>query len=106
MTNALILHIDYIHDLKPRSPQACLQEVVTLSKAISLNVCHEQIIKLRSIKSGYIFSKNRLDMIEVTILDTKPDILIINGAVSPIQQRNLEKKLKIKIKKNKSLASN
>jgi GTP-binding protein HflX len=80
-----------------RTPEQFLEESVTLCQAIDLNVCHQEIVKLRSINAGQIFSNDRLDAIKDIITLHNAELIVIDWHVSPIQQRNLEKYLNVKI---------
>lgn len=97
MTATLVLYLYNFNTEQSRSPDKALEEAVTLCHAIDLDVCFEKAIKVRNINPGQIFSNDRLEEIQEIITAQKIQLLIINGPVSPIQQRNLEKILKIKV---------
>ena len=80
-----------------RTPECRLQEAVTLCKAIDVAVCHSEIIALRKIDSATILTTGKLEELHESVLLHEADVLIVDSAVSPSQQRNLEKKLNIKV---------
>ncbi len=79
------------------SPQARIEEAVRLAEAIYLDVVYKEIAKLREIKPSAFFGRGYIDNLKNIILETKMELLIIDSSISPIQQRNLEKELKIKV---------
>lgn len=105
MTPILVYHLydssrsynsEHTHEMH-RTPQQSLEEAVTLCCAIDLTICHQEAIKLRSINAGQIFSDDRLEGIQDLVTLHKAELIVINWHVSPIQQRNLEKALGVKI---------
>ena len=79
------------------SPESRLEEAVRLAQAIWLDVAWAEIIKVREIKPAIFFGNGVLEKISQKISEENIELLIIDSALTPIQQRNLEKKLKIKV---------
>lgn len=79
------------------SPSARLEEAVGLALAINLDVVFSEIIKIREIKPSTFLSQGVLDRLQEMIAETSLNLLIIDAAITPIQQRNLEKKLQVKV---------
>lgn len=79
------------------SPSARLDEAVGLAKAINLDVVHSEILKVREIKPSTFLSQGILDRLLELISSEKIDLLIVDATITPIQQRNLERKLQIKV---------
>ncbi len=77
------------------SPEARLEEACGLALAINLEVTHHEIVKVREIKPGTFFSRGILDKLRPFLAET--ELLIIDTSLTPIQQRNLEKELNIKV---------
>lgn len=101
MTNIIVLHLYDSHksqyDGLVRTPQEALEEAISLCQAIHLTVCHSDMIKLRTVNAGQIFSDDRIDHFKDLITLHKAELVMINWQVSPIQQRNLETKLNLKV---------
>ncbi len=101
MTNIIVLHLYDSHksqyDGLSRTPQEALEEAISLCQAIHLTVCHSDMIKLRTVNAGQIFSDDRIDHFKDLITLHQADLVMINWQVSPIQQRNLETKLNLKV---------
>lgn len=79
------------------SPTARLEEAVGLAHAINLEVAHSEVIKLREIKAGNFLGEGNIERLTQIITEQKIELLIVDSSLNPIQQRNLEKKLKIKV---------
>lgn len=79
------------------SPEARLEEAVGLARAISLDIASAEIVKLREIKSGAYFGQGYIDKLAEKFSQENIELLIVDAGLSPIQQRNLEKKLKTKV---------
>lgn len=77
------------------SPDARLEEACGLALAINLEIVHREIIKVREIKPGMFFSRGILDKLRPSLSDA--ELLIVDASLTPIQQRNLEKELNLKV---------
>lgn len=77
------------------SPDARLEEACGLALAINLDVVHREIIKVREIKPGMFFSRGILDKLRPSL--SSAELLIVDASLTPIQQRNLEKELNLKV---------
>lgn len=80
-----------------RSPEARLAEAEGLARAIALHVVHGEVIKLRKASASTLFGKGQIERLAAAVAANDAELVVIDGAVSPIQQRNLEKELKAKV---------
>ncbi|MCF8469100.1 MAG: GTPase HflX, partial [Sneathiella sp.] len=80
-----------------RDPQGCLEEAVSLTAAISLDVIHSEVVPLSKPKPGTLFGEGKIEELGEFIRNSHIDVVIIDGAVTPVQQRNLERRWKVKI---------
>lgn len=78
-------------------PEQRLEETVRLAAAINLEVCFAEIIKLRKIKPDAYFGKGIIERLKNAIDERQVELLIVDASLSPIQQRNLEKILNLKV---------
>lgn len=78
-----------------RSPEAVLEEAVSLTKAIDLSVVHAEVVSLREIKANAFLGKGVIERLEPIAKDV--DVVIMACALSPLQQRNLEKAWQTKV---------
>jgi GTPase len=80
-----------------RSPEARLAEAEGLARAIALDVVHAEIVKLRTASASTLFGKGQIERLAAAVAAHDAQLVVIDGAVTPIQQRNLEKHLKAKV---------
>ena len=74
-----------------------MAEAEGLSRAIALDVVHSEIIKLRTASASTLFGKGQIQRLAAAVAANDAEVVIIDGTVSPIQQRNLERDLKAKV---------
>lgn len=79
------------------SGESRLAEAVGLALAINLEIVYSEIIKIREIKPGAFFGQGVIDRLKTNLTELEAEVLIIDSSLTPIQQRNLEKKLQIKV---------
>ena len=94
---AFVIHPEVSGGKGSRDPKASLEEIVSLTKAIELEVVYSQIINIGRIQAGQFFGKGQRQNIANEAEIQKPDIVIVNFALSPVQQRNLEKTFGAKV---------
>ena len=75
-----------------RSPEACLDEADGLAAAIQLDVVGSEILSVNKIDPGKYIGSGQAEHIG-TMLDNlnRPSLVIMNCALTPVQQRNLER---------------
>jgi GTP-binding protein HflX len=80
-----------------RTPEAKLAEAVGLTRAIALNVVHAEVVRLRAANVSHLMGKGQIERLAANVAASDAEVVIIDGAVTPVQQRNLEKALKAKV---------
>ena len=80
-----------------RSPEAKLAEAVGLTRAIALEVVHDEVLRLRSPSVSHLLGRGQIERLAGLVAALEVEVVIIDGPVSPVQQRNLEKALKAKL---------
>jgi GTP-binding protein HflX len=80
-----------------RDAAARLDEAVGLAAAINLNVVHREVIRIRKAAASTLFGKGQIERMHATIAAHDISVVVVDGALSPIQQRNLEKALDAKV---------
>jgi len=78
-------------------PEARLAEIVGLAQAINLNVIDAQIIRLDRPRPATLFGKGVIERLANIIEVEEIDLTVVDAALTPIQQRNLEKALSCKV---------
>jgi GTPase len=73
-----------------RSPEARLAEAVGLAASIGLVVVHEQVFMLRSVTPATLFGKGQVEMARAALHAAGAGVAVVDAALTPVQQRNLE----------------
>lgn len=82
---------------KLMSLQSRLNEAVGLAQAINLNVVFSDTLQLKEIKPATFFSRGFIIGFTEKVEKNGVELLVVDAALSPVQQRNLETALKIKV---------
>jgi GTP-binding protein HflX len=77
--------------------EARLEEASNLALAIGIVVAEGFVIPVREVRPGTLFGEGQIDRIETACLQEDAELIIVDGALSAIQQRNLEQRLKRKV---------
>jgi GTP-binding protein HflX len=80
-----------------RSSAARLKETVDLTKAIRLNVVHAEEVPVERFQPSTLIGRGAVARIGAAIADAKVDLVVVDAAVSPAQQRNLERAWQAKV---------
>ncbi len=89
---ALVLHPDIRSRKAPaRSVQACLDEAVGLALAIGLEVVHAETVALARPRPATLFGKGVVEGFAGFVEAHEVGVAIVDTALTPIQQRNLER---------------
>jgi GTP-binding protein HflX len=79
------------------SVEARKEEFIGLAAAISLDVRFADIVKVREIRPATFIGSGHVEALKQRVEAEKIDLLIVDAAISPIQQRNLEKETGAKV---------
>jgi GTP-binding protein HflX len=74
-----------------------LAEAVGLTRAIGLQVIAEHIVPLVRATPATLIGRGKVDEIAAEVRALEPEVVIVNAALSPVQQRNLEKGWNVKV---------
>ncbi len=97
-TRALILHPDITSNTERREASFALEEAVSLAAALpGLEVVGAEIVRLPNPSPGLLFGKGKIDELGARIKADEIDLVLVDGPVSPVQQRNLERDWKVKL---------
>jgi GTP-binding protein HflX len=80
-----------------RPPAARLEEAVGLARAIDLNVVQSGLVPLGEVRPATYVGSGKVDEIAGLVKSMKAGIVIADCALSPVQQRNLEKAWNAKV---------
>lgn len=97
-TRAWVLHPDIKNDNDRREPIPALAEAVALAEALpNIEVVGSAIVPLRTLSAGFLFGKGKIEEIRQTLKDEEIELILVDGSVTPVQQRNLEKAWDVKL---------
>jgi GTP-binding protein HflX len=74
-----------------RPPEAKLEEAIGLAHAIDLNVVSSGIVPLSGVRPATFIGKGKVDELTGLVKSVEASIVVMDCALSPVQQRNLEK---------------
>ena len=80
-----------------RAPAARLDEAVGLARAIALDVGQSGIVTVNALRPASYLGKGKVDEIAGLVKTFNAGIVIMDCALSPVQQRNLEKAWNAKV---------
>jgi GTPase len=80
-----------------RAPEARLDEAVGLARAIDLAVVDSGIVPLQQIRPATFIGKGKVDEIAGLVKSEEAGLVVMDCALSPVQQRNLEKAWSAKV---------
>ncbi|MEO0632647.1 MAG: GTPase HflX [Pseudomonadota bacterium] len=97
-TRAWVLHPDIKSDPTRREAGFALAEAVSLARALpELEVVGEAVVPLPRPRPGLLFGDGKIDELKQQLHDAEVELVLIDGPVTPVQQRNLERKWKVKL---------
>jgi GTPase len=76
---------------QPRAAEARLAEAVGLTASIGLVVVHEAILPLRARRPSMLLGAGQVTTQGEAIAHSHVEVVVIDAALSPVQQRNLER---------------
>jgi len=79
------------------SSESRLEEAKGLAQAINLDIAYSEIINLKELKPATYFSRGFIERMQPIIAEQNIDLMVVDTRLSPIQQRNLERELKLKV---------
>ncbi|GGE73037.1 GTPase HflX [Sphingomonas prati] len=80
-----------------RTTEARLAEAAGLAAAIGIEVVDRIAVKLREPKAATLFGSGQVENLATAARMAEAELVIVDAALSPIQQRNLEKGLSAKV---------
>ena len=103
-TRAYVIHPDLGNSRTRRSPELALEEAIALAHALpAIEVVGAEVAKLRKPDAGMLFSKGKREEIGQHIAAAAAaegegaELVLVDGPVTPVQQRNLEKAWGVKL---------
>ena len=97
-TRAYVLHPDLKTAHHRRMAEHRLAEAVALAAAMpNLDVLGAEVVRLSKLHPGHLFGSGKVEELKTTLKALEVDLVLVDGAVTPVQQRNLEKEWGVKL---------
>jgi len=80
-----------------RPAEARLAEAVGLAASIGLEIRHAAVLPLRTRRPATLIGKGQVEGVANTVAELEIGLCVVDAALSPVQQRNLEKAFKCKV---------
>nr|WP_108886503.1 GTPase HflX [Pseudoprimorskyibacter insulae] len=98
MTRAWVLHPDIHADRQGRKAIDALHEAVALAAALpDLEVVGSETVRLPKPHAGMLFGSGKIAELKAKFKEAEIDLVLVDGPVTPVQQRNLEKEWGVKL---------
>jgi GTP-binding protein HflX len=95
---AYVLHPDLKADRARRTPEHGLAEAVALAAALpDMDVVGAEVVRVGRVAPGMLFGSGKIDEIKARLHELDVGLVLVDGPVSPVQQRNLEKEWGVKL---------
>ena len=88
-TRTLVVCPYLARDAAARTPEARREEAVGLAGAIDLNIVGSQIATLAEIRPATYLGKGKVEEIGLRVQAEEVTLVVMDCALSPVQQRNL-----------------
>ncbi|MGH3263065.1 MAG: hypothetical protein ACRDNS_13815, partial [Trebonia sp.] len=91
-----------VHPIRPRaaglrSPEQRLEEAVGLAEALDLKIVEALVAPLRAAVPATLFGKGKVEELATVCRAHEADVVVVDDALTPVQQRNLEKAWEAKV---------
>ena len=98
VTRAWVLRPEVKSPDQKRDASSALEEAVSLAAALpDLEVVGADVVRLAKIQPGMLFGSGKIEELKATFKSNDVELVLIDGPVTPVQQRNLEKAWKVKL---------
>lgn len=96
-THTAVIFPDINGQLMSLSPQQRLAEACRLAEAVYLQVSYQTILNIKNPKAATLIGQGAITELQEIIAQRDITLVIFDTSLSPIQQRNLEKALNVKV---------
>jgi GTP-binding protein HflX len=97
-TSAWVIHPEIKGDREARDAEPALAEAVSLAAALpGLDVRGAEVVRLGRVHPGTLFGSGKIEELKARFQADEVELVLVDGPVSPVQQRNLEKEWKVKL---------
>lgn len=80
-----------------RDQDARLEEAIGLAEAIGISVEFSKALRIRSVYPATLLGPGQVEQLANECIDREIVLVVVDAALSPVQQRNLEQRLAVKV---------
>lgn len=93
-----MLHPELLNDRQRRNASFALEEAVSLADALpGFQVQGSEIVRISKPQPGHLVGSGKMEELAERLKVNKVELVLVDGPLTPVQQRNLEKAWKVKI---------
>ncbi len=97
-TRAAVLHPNLKgRVVQRRLPENALAEAVSLAEALDLDVCNALVVPISKPNAGELFGSGKVEELDQLFKANEVELVVVDGLLSPVQQRNLEERWHVKV---------
>ena len=96
-TRTLVLHPALRSDEGRRDPEARLEEACGLAEAIDLDIVQRLAVKISHPQPATLLGSGKVDEVKAIIEELEVGLVVVDHALTPVQQRNLERAWNTKV---------
>jgi GTP-binding protein HflX len=98
VTRAWVLHPDLKNEDRRHAPSHALEEAVALARALpDLEVVGADVVRIAKAVPATLLGSGKIEELKQHFSDAEVELVLVDGPVTPVQQRNLEKKWGVKL---------
>lgn len=94
---ALVVHPEGAGSSAGRHAQSRLDEAVGLAQALDLDVRAAELVRVRKFTPATLFGPGKVDELKAIAEAIAADVVVVDDSLTPVQQRNLEKRWETKV---------
>lgn len=95
---AFVVHPAFKGAKTRREPQLALEEAVSLAAALpDMDVVGQLVVPIARAQPGMLFGSGKVAELKQIFADLEVGLVLVDGPVTPVQQRNLEKEWGVKL---------
>ena len=94
---ALVLHPVAVDGALARDPEARLAEAAGLAEAIDLAIVHAEVVRVARVRPATFIGKGTVERFRTLIDVEEIGLVVVDAALAPVQQRNLERAWNTKV---------
>lgn len=94
---AAVIHPYVKSQSSSRTPEAALEEATGLAEAIDLDIAFAETVSMTRLRASTLLGKGKIEALRDRIKEGDIELVVVDAALSPVQQRNLERDLKAKV---------